>query len=131
MVERLRSAAVKLPRVAFQARAACAVARSPSEVSKIVVKDNICTTGHPTACASAMLQNFVSPFNATIVDKLEAAGRIVIAKGNMDEFGMGSDNIHSIHGPVKNIYTRDGDALSPGGSSGGSAVAVASGLCDA
>lgn len=113
----------------------------------VVVKDNICTSTLPTTCASAILQDFVSPFRATVVGKLECAGFSILAKSNLDEFGMGfvkilyrslfannerrSDSIYTVHGAVKNIYTREGDALSSGGSSGGSAVAVASGECDA
>lgn len=73
-----------------------------------------------------MLDKFSSPFNATVVDQLEAAGAIIAGKTNLDEFGMGSNSVYSRFGPVKNARD-DGEELSAGGSSGGSAVAVASG----
>lgn len=94
------------------------------------IKDNICTRDLPTTCASAILDKFTSPFNATVVDQLEAAGAIVAGKTNLDEFGMGSHSVHSRFGPVKNSRRGPGGQdLSPGGSSGGSAVAVAADQC--
>lgn len=96
----------------------------------ISVKDNICTRDFPTTCASGILNKFTSPFNATVVDQLEAAGAIVAGKTNLDEFGMGSHSVHSRFGPVKNSRQgRNGQDLSAGGSSGGSAVAVAADQC--
>ena len=88
----------------------------------ILVKDNICTRGMPTTCASQILQNFVSPYEATAVAKLRAAGAIVLAKTNMDEFAMGSSNENSSLGSVSNPWQLN---AVPGGSSGGSAAAVA------
>ena len=79
-----------------------------------------------------MLENFSSPFDATVITSLEKAGAIISGKTNMDEFGMGSHSTHSHFGPVKNHFnTADGSekSLSAGGSSGGSAVAVATEQC--
>ncbi|PLN78706.1 Glutamyl-tRNA amidotransferase subunit A, mitochondrial [Aspergillus taichungensis] len=96
----------------------------------ISVKDNICTRELPTTCASAILKDFTSPFNATVVDQLKDAGAIVAGKTNLDEFGMGSHSIYSSFGPVQSPrVTPDREALSSGGSSGGSAVAVATDQC--
>ncbi|KAL2833672.1 amidase signature domain-containing protein [Aspergillus cavernicola] len=96
----------------------------------IAFKDNICTRDLPTTCASKTLETFTSPFNATVVQQLEDAGAIVAGKTNLDEFGMGSHSIHSRFGPVKSAHCgRDSDNLSAGGSSGGSAVAVATDQC--
>ncbi|KAL4904239.1 hypothetical protein BDW74DRAFT_33499 [Aspergillus multicolor] len=91
----------------------------------IAFKDNICTRDFPTTCASKTLETFTSPFNATVVQQLEDAGAIVAGKTNLDEFGMGSHSVHSHFGRVNNAR----DHLSAGGSSGGSAVAVATEQC--
>ncbi|CAL5866658.1 uncharacterized protein PFLUO_LOCUS867 [Penicillium psychrofluorescens] len=96
----------------------------------ISIKDNICTRDLPTTCASEILDKFSSPFNATVVEQLEAAGAVIAGKTNLDEFGMGSHSVHSRFGPVKNVRQNgDGQDVSAGGSSGGSAVAVAADQC--
>ncbi len=91
----------------------------------IAHKDIFCTTGVRTSCASKMLDNFIAPYNATIVENYLAAGVVMLGKTNMDEFAMGSSNETSYYGPVKNPWATD---CVPGGSSGGSAAAVAAHL---
>jgi aspartyl-tRNA(Asn)/glutamyl-tRNA(Gln) amidotransferase subunit A len=91
----------------------------------IAHKDIFCTTGVRTSCASKMLDNFIAPYNATIVENYLTAGVVMLGKTNMDEFAMGSSNETSYYGPVKNPWATD---CVPGGSSGGSAAAVAAHL---
>ncbi|KAI8142544.1 amidase signature domain-containing protein [Fennellomyces sp. T-0311] len=108
-------------------------ALSPLDGAPIGIKDNFCTTTLPTTCGSKILEGFVSPYDATVVRRLKEAGAIIMGKTNMDEFGMGAANIFSNYGTVINPHHKsDGHPNKrrvAGGSSGGSAAAVASGMC--
>ena len=92
----------------------------------IAIKDNIADKGQPLTCASKMLANFVAPYDATVVSKLEDAGAIIIGRANLDEFAMGSSTESSSMNVTHNPWSQD---HIPGGSSGGSAAAVSAGLC--
>lgn len=88
----------------------------------MALKDNICTRGVSTTCASRILAGFRPPYDATLVERLEGAGAVSLGKLNMDEFAMGSTSETSFLGPVRNPWDRE---RVPGGSSGGAAAAVA------
>lgn len=97
----------------------------------IAIKDNFCTNSIKTTCASKMLENFIPTYNATVYERLSSAGAVLIGKSNLDQFAMGSGTVDSIYGPTKNLwgYSDNEDFYITGGSSGGSAVSVTSGIC--
>ena len=99
--------------------------RSALDGIPILIKDNMVQKGEPTSCASRILEGFVSPYDSGAVERLSTAGAIVVGRGNLDEFAMGSSTESSVHGVTRNPWDPD---CSPGGSSGGSAAAVSAGI---
>ena len=130
--ERLHAYITVTPELARQQAAAADEAfargevRSPLQGIPLAIKDNICTQGVRTTCASRILANFTPPYDATVIQCLRSAGAVFVGKANMDEFGMGSSTETSYFGPTRNPWNL---GYIPGGTSGGPAAAVAADTC--
>lgn len=121
----LRAEAARAEAEAARDRIAAGRRRSALDGVPVLLKDNIVQAGEPAGCASRILESFVSPYDAGVVERLQGAGAILVGRANMDEFAMGSSTESSIHGPGRNPWDPE---RACGGSSGGSAAAVAAGL---